>query len=143
MRSFRADVVGSLLRPPALLEARAARLAGTIEPDDYRAIENRAVDDALALQEACGLDAVTDGEMRRMFFTGSITDALEGIEFVTGAPTTWHSEGSTAAETIELPVVVTHRLRRSGSLALAEYLYARERTDQQLKVTIASPLMLS
>jgi 5-methyltetrahydropteroyltriglutamate--homocysteine methyltransferase len=139
----RADVVGSLLRPPELLEARAARLAGTIEPVDYERIENAAVDEALALQESCGLDAVTDGEMRRMFFTGSITDALDGLEFVTGAPTTWHQEGTQATETIELPVVVTGRLARRGSLALDEYLYARDRTDRVLKVTIASPLMLS
>jgi 5-methyltetrahydropteroyltriglutamate--homocysteine methyltransferase len=143
MEPIRADVVGSLLRPPRLLEARAARLAGTIEPGDYKAIEDDAVDQALALQEACGLDAVTDGEMRRMFFTGSITDALEGIELVRGAPTTWRSDTSTATETIELPVVVTGTLRRRGSLALDEYLYARERTAKVLKVTIASPLMLS
>jgi 5-methyltetrahydropteroyltriglutamate--homocysteine methyltransferase len=140
---LRADVVGSLLRPAGLLEARAAKLAGTIEPDEYRRIEDAAVDDALALQERAGLDVVTDGEMRRMFFTGSITDALDGIGFVTGAPTTWHREGSTATETIELPVVVTDRLKRRGSLALEEYLYARERTSKVLKVTIASPLMLS
>jgi 5-methyltetrahydropteroyltriglutamate--homocysteine methyltransferase len=143
MNEVRADVVGSLLRPSALLEARAARLAGSIDPVAYREVEDRAVDEALVLQEACGLDAVTDGEMRRMFFTGSITDGLDGLELVTGAPTTWRSDGSTATETIELPVVVTGTLRRAGSLALDEYLYARDRTPKVLKVTIASPLMLS
>jgi 5-methyltetrahydropteroyltriglutamate--homocysteine methyltransferase len=139
----RADVVGSLLRPAELLEARAAKLAGTIDPADYERIENAAVDAAIALQESCGLDAVTDGEMRRMFFTGSITDALEGIGFATGAPTTWHREGSTTTETIELPVVVNGKLARRGSLALNEFLYARQRTTKTLKVTISSPLMLS
>jgi 5-methyltetrahydropteroyltriglutamate--homocysteine methyltransferase len=141
--AIRADVVGSLLRPAALLDARAARLAGTIDDADYRSIEDAAVDEALALQEGCGLDAVTDGEMRRMFFTASITDALEGLEFVTGAPTTWRSDGSEQTETIELPVVVTGTLRRSGSLALDEFLYASDRTSKVLKVTIPSPLMLS
>ena len=139
----RADVVGSLLRPPELLEARGAKLAGTIDPAEYERIENAAVDAALALQESCGLDAVTDGEQRRMFFTGSITDALDGIELVTGAPTTWHSDSATATETIELPVVVTGKLARRGSLALNEFLYARDRTSKVVKVTISSPLMLS
>jgi methionine synthase II (cobalamin-independent) len=139
----RGDVVGSLLRPPALLEARAKRMAGELAPAAYKRIEDDAVDDAIALQEGCGLDAVTDGEMRRMFFTANITDALEGIDFVTGAPTTWHRAGSDETETIELPVVVTGRLRRRGSLALEEFAYARARAQRTLKVTLPSPLMLS
>ena len=66
------------------------------------------MNDAIALQEHCGLDVVTDGEMRRMFFTGVVTEALEGIEFTTGQTTTWHGTGS-ADETIQLPVAVTAR----------------------------------
>ena len=139
----RADVVGSLLRPTALREARAKRTSGELTPAEYKRIEDAAVDEAIALQEECGLDAVTDGEMRRMFFTGVITDALEGIDFVTGAPTTWHRSWSDETETIELPVVVTGRLRRRGSLALEEFAYARARARPTLKVTLPSPLMLS
>jgi methionine synthase II (cobalamin-independent) len=140
---LRADVVGSLLRPDALREARARRLSGELAPAAYKRIEDAAVDDAIALQEQCGLDAVTDGEMRRMFFTGVITDALEGIELVTGAPTTWHRAGSDETETIELPVVITGRLRRRGSHAVEEFAYARARAHRTLKVTLPSPLMLS
>ena len=76
----RAETVGSLLRPPYLAEARAAHDAGTISADDLRAVEDRAVDEAIALQEACGLDIVSDGEMRRGVFTGSLLDAIEGID---------------------------------------------------------------
>lgn len=139
----RADVVGSLLRPADLLEARGRRLAGEIAPADYKRIEDGAVDAAIALQERCGLDAVTDGEMRRMFFTGVITDALNGIELVTGAPTTWHSAASDETETIELPVVVTGRLSRRGALGVEEFTYARGRATRTLKVTLPSPLMLA
>ena len=69
----RAETVGSLLRPPYLAEARAAHEAGTLSADDLRAVEDRAVDEAIALQEACGLDVVSDGEMRRGVFTGSLS----------------------------------------------------------------------
>jgi len=138
----RADVVGSLLRPAALLEARAQRQAGALTAYEYKLIEDAAVDDALALQERCGLDVATDGEMRRMFFTGVVTDAVEGIELTTGQTTTWHGAG-TADETIQLAVAVTGVLRRRRSLGAEEFAYARGRTDRLLKVTLPSPLMLS
>ena len=61
----RADVVGSLLRPEYLREARAAALAGTIDARELRAAEDRAVLEAIALQEGAGIEAITDGEYRR------------------------------------------------------------------------------
>jgi 5-methyltetrahydropteroyltriglutamate--homocysteine methyltransferase len=139
----KADVVGSLLRPPELLEARGRKLAGDIAPADYKRIEDAAVDGAIALQEDCGLDAVTDGEMRRMFFTGVITDALEGIEFVQGAPMTWHSASSDEPDVFELPVAITGKLRRRGALGVEEFAYARGRAHTTVKVTLPSPLMLA
>src|SRR5271166_6298175 len=138
----RADVVGSLLRPPELLRARADWQQGRLDAAAYKRVEDRAVDGAIALQERCGLDVVTDGEMRRVFFTGSITEALEGIEFTEGQKTIWHG-ADVADETIELPVAVTGRLRRVRSLATEEYAYARARATRPLKVTLPSPLMLS
>jgi 5-methyltetrahydropteroyltriglutamate--homocysteine methyltransferase len=80
--------------------------------------------------------------MRRMFFTGVVTEAVDGIELTTGQTTTWHGAG-TEDETIQLPVGVTGTLRRRRSLATEEYAYARGRTDRTLKVTLPSPLMLS
>jgi 5-methyltetrahydropteroyltriglutamate--homocysteine methyltransferase len=140
----KADVVGSLLRPPELLDARSRWLAGGLATWDYKEIEDRAVDGALALQERCGLDAVTDGEMRRMFFTGVVTDAIEGVELTPGQTTSWHGdENESEALDIQLPVAVTGKLRRRRSLATEEFAYARNRTDRVLKVTLPSPLMLS
>jgi 5-methyltetrahydropteroyltriglutamate--homocysteine methyltransferase len=141
--NLRAEVVGSLLRPPALLEARARRLAGALSAADYKRVEDAAVDAALALQERCGLDVVTDGEMRRIFFTDVVTAALEGIEFTDGQETTWHAEDDAEALSIQLPVAVTGRLRRRRSLGAEEFAYARARTDRVLKVTIPSPVFLS
>ena len=138
----RADVVGSLLRPPALLRARTAWQSGRLSSADYKRVEDDAVNDAIALQEYCGLDVVTDGEMRRMFFTGVVTEALEGIELTSGQTTTWHGT-DTDDESIQLPVAVTGKLRRTRSLATEEYSYARARTTKPVKVTLPSPLMLS
>jgi 5-methyltetrahydropteroyltriglutamate--homocysteine methyltransferase len=140
----RADVVGSLLRPAQLLDARGRWLGGDLSTPAYKRVEDGAVDAALALQDRCGLDVVTDGEMRRMFFTGVVTDALEGIELTPGQTTTWHGEDDAGeALSIQLPVAVTAKLRRRRSLGAEEFAYARGRTDRILKVTLPSPLMLS
>ena len=68
----RADVIGSLLRPSYLQEARKAAREGRLDPKQARAAEDRAIADAIALQENAGLDAVTDGEFRRMSFIATI-----------------------------------------------------------------------
>src|SRR5207249_5586761 len=65
MPTFRSDVVGSLLRPDSLKEARAALEAGRMTPAAFKQAEDRAVDEAIALQENAGLSVVTDGELRR------------------------------------------------------------------------------
>jgi 5-methyltetrahydropteroyltriglutamate--homocysteine methyltransferase len=62
---FRADHVGSLLRPPSLLTARGAHAAGTLSDDELRAAEDAAIADAVRVQESVGLRAATDGEYRR------------------------------------------------------------------------------
>src|SRR2546427_5963904 len=77
--ALRSDVVGSLLRPPDLLEARAAAESGRLSAQEFKRIEDRAVDEAVRLQEAAGLDVVTDGEMRRYAFFGHMVEALAGF----------------------------------------------------------------
>ena len=80
MGTYRSDVVGSLLRPGYLTEARQQLEAGHLSPADFKRIEDRAVDEAIALQEAAGLDVVTDGELRRYAFFGHLVEALEGFD---------------------------------------------------------------
>ena len=63
-----ADVVGSLLRPAGLLRAREDLYAGRISLQQFKAVEDRAVDEAVALQQDAGMEVVTDGEMRRLSF---------------------------------------------------------------------------
>ena len=76
MITVHADVVGSLLRPPDLIEAHARLAAGEIDASRCREIEDRAVCDAIAMQEAAGLEVVTDGEMRRQSFQSQMTAAV-------------------------------------------------------------------
>ena len=76
---YRADTIGSLLRPPYLKLAREQFEAGQLEPAAYVQIEDRAVDQAIAMQEGVGLDVVTGGELRRHSFIDQLTEAVEGL----------------------------------------------------------------
>ena len=77
---FRADHVGSLLRPPALREARAARAEGRLDVAALRTVEDRCIRDAIAQQQRIGLRAVTDGEYRRAFWHFDFLAKLGGVE---------------------------------------------------------------
>lgn len=143
--TYRAENVGSLLRPSYLLEAREALRSGSLSPHDYKRVEDRAVDEAIALQRACGLDVLSDGEARRLVFTGSLIDAVEGIEGPPPPPTTWHGDEAYGTEDLTRTVAqhsVSAKLRRVRSVATEEFTYLRARTDQPAKATLPSPLML-
>src|SRR3954452_23343620 len=79
MVTAHADHVGSLLRPPELLEARAKHAAGELDPPAFKAIEDRAVLDVIRLQEKAGIDVVTDGELRRESFPPERVGVVGGM----------------------------------------------------------------
>jgi 5-methyltetrahydropteroyltriglutamate--homocysteine methyltransferase len=138
---FRAEVIGSLLRPSYLHEARAALERGSLSPHEFKRLEDRAVDQVIAMQEGTGVEVVTDGEMRRFLFMGPLTETVEGIEPVADHdPMPW----STPEGDIEWisPIAVTSKLRKRRSMVTEEYSYARARARLPLKVTVPSPLML-
>jgi methionine synthase II (cobalamin-independent) len=87
---FRADHVGSLLRPPELLEARAKQQAGEISAAALRAVEDRSIREAVALQESIGLRGITDGEYRRTYFHIDFLEKLDGIGVRGGIATKFH-----------------------------------------------------
>jgi methionine synthase II (cobalamin-independent) len=138
---FRAEVVGSMLRPSYLKEARAALAAGQMAVPQFKRIEDRAVDQVIATQEGAGVEVVTDGEMRRFLFMGPITETVAGIEMVEhGTSMPWASpEGETEWTS---PAAVTSKLQKKRSLVCEEYSYARGRARRPLKVTVPSPLVL-
>jgi 5-methyltetrahydropteroyltriglutamate--homocysteine methyltransferase len=135
-----AEVVGSLLRPRHLVRARATLREGVLGAAEFTRIEDRAVDAAIALQEGIGLDAVTDGEMRRAIFTGPLTDAVDGLEHVPGVTRTWYTDEGPVEEA--LPLVVTGQLRLRRSAVTEEFAYARASARRPVKVTLPSPLMM-
>jgi 5-methyltetrahydropteroyltriglutamate--homocysteine methyltransferase len=142
---YRAETVGSLLRPPYLADARSRRDRGELSELEYKHVEDRAVDDAIALQVQCGLDVVSDGEARRMVFTGSLIDAVSGIGGPPPPPTTWHGDEAYGTEDLTRTVArhsVSEKLRRVRSIATEEFVYLRARSDRPAKATLPSPLML-
>ena len=144
MITARTDVVGSLLRPAALLQAREDVAVGNMNQADFQVIEDRAVDDAIALQEAVGLDIVTDGEMRRLSFQSQMTEAVEGFgqynidAFLWGD---WHGVKSVGDISLERPenLGVVSKLRRKRFLSAAEFTYLHARTTKIPKITLPSP----
>ncbi len=141
------DVVGSLLRPPELLRAREDRAAGKLEASEFKKLEDRAVDQAVALQEEAGLDIVTDGEMRRLSFQSQMVAAVEGFgepdlnAFLWG---NWHSPGlGDWSVTRPAKIGVVSKLRRHRHLSAEEFTYLRRRTTRTPKVTLPSPTLFT
>jgi methionine synthase II (cobalamin-independent) len=132
----RSDVVGSLLRPASLLEARQKHEQGELTPSEFKFIEDRAVRDAVALQQDAGLDVVTDGEMRRYAFFGHLVEALEGFDKFGGWSITFR-DGQGHDAMLQRPVVV-EKLRWRRQMSVEEFTYLRGRTKKPVKVTLVS-----
>lgn len=141
MITVHADVVGSLLRPPELLQAQKQLAAGTISTTQFKEVENRAVDDAVALQEEVGLEVVTDGEMRRQSFQSQMTAAVSGFgEFTLDAFLwgEWHEEGGTQKRERPARLGVVQKLRRERYLSADEFSYLKAKTTRIPKITLPS-----
>lgn len=146
MQTYRAEVIGSLLRPDYLKQARAAAQEGRIGPAELKWVEDRAVDEAVAQQEAAGVDVVTDGELRRSIFVGPLTDAVDGFgpaDEPIGAQSRWTRDGGGPLPTQRRSYVIRGKLRRRRSLAAEEFTYLRGRARRPAKITLPSPLMLA
>jgi 5-methyltetrahydropteroyltriglutamate--homocysteine methyltransferase len=137
---IRAEVVGSMLRPAELLKAREDVASGAITRTEFKRIEDRAVDEAIALQERSGVEVVTDGELRRLSFVGPLTDTVDGVKPIEGARVEWHDD---EGEKPHMQPAIVEKLTPRRSLATEEYAYARGRTELPVKVTLPSPLMLA
>ncbi len=136
MQTYRSDVVGSLLRPDYLKEARKRHEAGEISPAEFKRVEDRAVNEAIAVQAKAGLDVITDGEMRRYAFYGHLIDAVEGFDKLGGWAIPFRDEQGNEL-VLNRPVVVA-RLKRKRHLCSEEFTYLRARTDRPAKSTLIS-----
>src|SRR6201999_2907938 len=133
---FRADHVGSLLRPKVLQEARAMWKAGTLPHDALREVEDRCIDAAIAKQEEIGLRAATDGEYRRAYWHYDFVAGLDGVELYEPEQKIQFTGG--------LPL--THMLRVNGKIGftkpimLNDYRYVASHVHTaKPKQTIPSP----
>ena len=133
---IRSDVIGSLLRPDDLKLARERFDRGELSPAALKQVEDRAVDEAVQLQEAAGLDVVTDGELRRYAFFGHLIDALDGFDKLGGWAIPFHNEAGERL-VFKRPVVVD-KLRWRRSMCAEELTYLRARTRKPTKVTLIS-----
>lgn len=117
---FRADIVGSFLRPQYLLEAREQGVSGAA----LRNIEDRAIRDIVRVQEKVGLPLVTDGEFRRGHWTHLVMEIADGFELIDGFP---------------VPVAP---IRQTASVVETELAFVQSLTDKPIKLTLPQPTAL-
>jgi 5-methyltetrahydropteroyltriglutamate--homocysteine methyltransferase len=133
---YRSDVVGSLLRPEFLKEARDQHDARKLSDADFKVAEDRAVDEAIVLQERSGIEILTDGEMRRYAFFGHLIDAVEGFDKYGGWAIPFRNEQGEKL-VLSRPVVVS-KLRRKRPMCAEEFTYLRARTKRPSKTSLIS-----
>ncbi|GCE03114.1 cobalamin-independent methionine synthase II family protein [Dictyobacter aurantiacus] len=134
--TYHSEVVGSLLRPTYLVDARKQFEADQLSASDFKAIEDRAVNEAIALQEAAGLDVITDGELRRYAFYGHLVDALSGFDKYGGWAIPFRDESG--EELVLRRPVVVEKLQWKRSMCAEEWIYLRSRKSRPGKVTMIS-----
>lgn len=134
--TWHSEVVGSLLRPTYLAEARKQFEAGQMNAAAFKAVEDRAVDEAIALQESSNIDVITDGELRRYAFYGHLIEALAGFDKYGGWAIPFRDE--TGEELVLKRPVVVEKLQWKRSMCAEDWVYLRSRTARPGKVTMIS-----
>ena len=142
---FRADHVGSFLRPPYLLEARERKAKGEISAEQLRTVEDKAITEIIKFQSDVGLQSITDGEFRRTYFHIDFLEQLGGVK--TDIPVTVKKPDGT--EELAPPVIrVIDKVRHAKNIQLADFQYLKGEVAKlgvkglTPKVTIPSPTML-
>ena len=137
---FRADHVGSLLRPPAIHVARGRRARGEIDDAELRAIEDTAIAEMIPKLEATGIRSITDGEFRREWFHLDFLQQLDGVT-VSGQI----ESSSNSQETVHMTppkISVTGKLRHARTIQVEDFRFVAEHTNLTPKVAIPSPTMV-
>jgi 5-methyltetrahydropteroyltriglutamate--homocysteine methyltransferase len=132
---YRADHVGSFLRPAELLEARRAP---TPDPQRLREIEDRHILRVLARQQELGLQIFTDGELRRRNFMSDFTDAVDGFDLGDAVARSWEGAATATAAVSSVTGIVTSKLRPARRLTGHELPFLREHSPGATKMTLPS-----
>ncbi|HEY0477707.1 MAG TPA: hypothetical protein VGD37_09290 [Kofleriaceae bacterium] len=129
--AYRADQVGSFLRPAELVEARHHNAA----PEAVRDLEDRHILRLLERQRELGLDVVTDGELRRKNFMSDLTDAVDGFDTGDAVARSWKGSG---AQVSSVTGIVTAKLAQRRALTAAELPFLQRHAGAPYKVTLPS-----
>jgi 5-methyltetrahydropteroyltriglutamate--homocysteine methyltransferase len=135
---YRAEIIGSLLRPEAVKSAMRAADAGTITTDELARVQEEYIPGAIALQQECGCDTFTDGEFRRRIFWDPIIASLDGLTTDAASPVMF--AGTTSHEDVRLPAV-TGKLALRDSLLQREMRYLLAHTDNPAGAKATLPAM--
>ena len=139
---FRADHVGSLLRPPELKQAREDFKHKKISHETLKAAEDKAIRQAVALQEAAGLQSITDGELRRAFWHVDFLTGFDGIVATQGQyALKFHGEGGAESETRSM-MVVNGKVKRSKPVMVDHFKFLKNATRKTAKLCIPAPTYL-
>ncbi len=133
---FHAEHVGSLLRPAPLRQAFRSFEAGELSDADFRAAQDRAITEAVRMQESIGLQAVTDGEFRRASYWSHFVDAVEGL---TVKPAVYRFHDDAGTEEIFLSPHVCGKVCWRGPISGAEFDFLHGITARTAKITLPSP----
>src|SRR5205814_8488806 len=114
--------------------ARQRHESGKLSESEFKAIEDRSVDEAVAMQSRAGLDVISDGEMRRYAFYGHLIDAVEGFDKFGGWAIPFRNEAG-EERVLHRPVVVS-KLHRRRHMCAEEFTYLRAKTDHPAKATL-------
>ncbi len=138
---FRADHVGSMLRPKDVHVAREQRRRGEITAEALRLVENAAIEKVIKRQEAVGLQSITDGEFRRAFFHIDFLENLRGVLVKGGLPVRFRS--ATGEREMAPPrLEVMGRLERTRAISVDDFAFVRDATSRTAKLCIPSPTTL-
>ena len=127
---FRADHIGSLLRPPALRQAFRHHAAKEIDDAEFSKLQDQCIRDVVALQEQVGLKVVTDGEFRRGSYWGRFVERMDGFEI---KPASFKFRNDQGHEVEFTAPYARSKIKRGQSLALDEYRFLAQRyqSDRQ------------
>jgi methionine synthase II (cobalamin-independent) len=142
---FRANHVGSLLRPPELRQAREKREKGEINAAQLREVEDRCIRDAVKMQEDAGMQGITDGEFRRTLWHADFLSQIEGVKVVEGLlPDSAKHFQNPDADVQRSPTqfVVTGPLRHSHGIEVENFKFLAALTKQTAKQCIPSPSLV-
>lgn len=140
---FRADHVGSFLRPPEVIEARRQRDEGTIDPDELRRIEDQAISELVKQEEEVGLRGITDGEFRRFMFHVDFLEQLRGVTVTEGQfLATFRRDDGTEVEFKPPTMIVDAPIKHTHSIQGADFDFLASQVTKTPKVCIPAPSML-